>query len=54
MDPGILDQVDHTLIMYGTIQIIQFSSRKFLLSYHDLSGIIYVPEYDQPGTIKPS
>ena len=45
--PGFPDQVDHTLITYGTIQFIQF----FLCSYHDQYGIIYDSEYGQPGTI---
>ena len=45
--PGFPDQVDHTLNIYETIQIIQL----FLRSYHDQSGIIYDSEYDQPGTI---
>ena len=36
--------VDHTLVIYGIIQIIHF----FLWSYHDQSGITNGPEYDQP------
>ena len=35
------------MIIYGTIQIIQF----FLRSYRYQSGIIYDSEYCQPGTI---
>ena len=45
--PGVNDQVDHTLIICGKIQIRHF--------FYDLNcfqpGIIYDSEYGQPGTI---
>ena len=45
-NPKFRNQVDHTLILYDTIQLIQFYSTFFsTLSFHDHSGIIYYPEY---------
>ena len=44
--PGFPDQVDHTLIINGTIQTKQFFS--MILTQ---SGILYDSDYGQPETI---